>query len=94
MMPKKIILKKDMESSGYRTGFEGRLDRSYIIVEKVGQKPKIIEAPVDRRKASALAKKLSGKTWNVAWVADKPYVLYKGGELRMMNVGGKLKRVS
>jgi len=61
-----------------------KLNRSYIIIESV-KRPflKIVEAPTERRKAKALAKKLSGETSDVAWIADSTNVLYKSGERRI-----------
>jgi hypothetical protein len=70
-----------------------RLDRSYIVVERYEgstavlkkHKPvlEIIPAPTDRRKAKALAKKLSGEIDDVSWIADCTKYLYKGGERRI-----------
>jgi len=43
----------------------------------------LVKAPKDRRKAKALARKLSGITSDVAWIADSTEYLYKGGEMRI-----------
>lgn len=57
--------------------------RSYIIVERWHKKPMLVKGTGDRRKDKALAKKLSGVGWDVAWVADTTCCLYKGGDTRI-----------